>query len=204
MLEYFQRRRGKSIVRAFWVYHLPLYLLRKVRLIGEERFRGPWAAHLTWLARGWTAQQLQELYDWIAHSYVTPLRREDMIARLLEHNAQGHVTVLVSTGFDGLMQAIAQSVGARMAVGTRIKMVNGRCNGQIIKPLVIGAEKDRETRRRLLQNGIEVDFAASHAYADSITDMSLFDMVGHPHAVYPDAELAEVAAQRRWETLGVR
>jgi len=202
MLEYFAAKRGKWPVRAFWYAHMPLYLLRKVHLISEERFRGPWAANLTWLARGWSGEQLQGMYDWVAQTYTPPLRREDTIAKLAEHNAQGHLTVLVSTGFTGLMKAVAETVGAQMAVGTDVAMKKGRCTGRIVPPLVIGEQKGRETRRRLAARGYDVDFGASYAYADSITDMGLLELVGNPRPVYPDAELAEAAQQRGWQIFG--
>ena len=203
MLQYFAEHRSPLDVRLFWYYHMPLFLLRKMKLIGEERFRGPWAANLAWLARGWTADQLQAMYDWVAQTYVTPLRREDTIAKLAEHNARGHLTVLVSTGFTGLIEAIGTTVGAQMAVGTDVAMKNSRCAGRIIPPLVIGAQKGREVRKRLAARNIDVDYAASYAYADSVTDMGLFDLVGNPRPVYPDAELAAVAAQRGWPIGGM-
>jgi len=202
MLQYFAERRGELAVRLFWTYHMPLYLLRRLKLIGEERFRGPWAANLAWLARGWTADQLQAMYDWVAQTYVTPLRREDTIAKIAGHNAQGHLTVLVSTGFTGLIEAIGRTVGAQMVIGTDVAMKNGRCAGKIIPPLVIGAQKGSEARKRLAARGIEVDYAASFAYADSITDRGLFDLVGNPRPVYPDAELAALARQRGWPIYG--
>lgn len=202
MLQYFAEKRGQWNVRAFWYFHMPLYFLRKLKVISEERFRGPWAANLAWLARGWTSEQLQGLYDWIAHTYVTPHRREDTIARLAEHNAQGHLTVLVSTGFSGMIEAIGRTVGAQLAIGTDLQMKDGRCAGRVIPPLVIGAQKGHETRKRLSTRGIDVDYAASFAYADSITDLALFELVGNPRPVYPDAELAAVARQRGWPIHG--
>ncbi len=200
MLHYFAEHRSQLAVRAFWYYHMPLYLLRKMNLIDEERFRGPWAANLAWLARGWTADQLQGMYDWVANVYVTPHRREDTIAILNEHNAKGHLTVLVSTGFTGLIEAIGKTVGAQMAIGTDVVMRGGQCAGRIIPPLVIGAQKGHEARKRLSARGIDVDYAASFAYADSITDMGLFDIVGNPRPVYPDVELAGRAKQSGWTT----
>ena len=202
MLQYFAEHRGKRDVRLFWYFHMPLYFLRRLKLIDEERFRGPWAANLAWLARGWTAGQLQAMYDWAASVYVTPFRREDTIAMLAGHNAQGHLTVLVSTGFTGLIEAIGKTVGAQMTIGTDVAMKDGRCTGKTVPPLVIGAQKGHETRRRLAARGIDIDYAASFAYADSITDMGLFDLVGHPRPVYPDAELAEAAKQRGWPVYG--
>jgi len=198
MLTYFAEHRSRFDVRLFWYYHMPLYLLRKARLISEERFRGPWAANIAWLARGWTPRQLQGMYNWVANTYCPPHRRPDTIAKLADHNAQGHLTVLVSTGFTGLIEAIGRTVGAHMAIGTEVAMQDGRCAGRVVQPLVIGAQKGHETRRRLVARGIDVDYGASFAYADSITDMGLFELVGHPRPVYPDAELAEAARRRGW------
>lgn len=198
MLQYFAENHRKLGVRLFWYAHAPLYLMRKMKLISEERFRGPWATNLAWLARGWTADQLQGLYDWVAREYCPAYRREDTIARLAQHNAQGHLTVLVSTGFTGLIETIGRTVGAQMAIGTDLAMKNGHCAGKVIPPLVIGARKGTETRQRLAERGIDVNYAASFAYADSITDIGLFDLVGNPRPVYPDADLTEVARRRGW------
>lgn len=203
MLQYFEMKRGKWPVRWFWYYHMPAYFLRKAKLISEERFRGPWGAHLSWLMRGWDQSQLQGLYNFIANEYVTPYRREDTIGLLNDHNRQGHLTVLVSTGFTNMIDAIGQTIGAQMAVGTDLELKNDRATGKIIPPIVIGAQKQIETKRRLAARGLDIDFEYSFAYADSITDLGLFDMVGNPRPVYPDAELAALAHSKGWPIHGV-
>lgn len=203
MLQYFEMKRGKWPVRWFWYIHMPSYLLRKAKLISEERFRGPWGAHLSWLIRGWDRSQLQGLYNFIANEYVTPYRREDTIGLLNDHNRQGHLTVLVSTGFTNMIDAIGQTVGAQMAVGTDLELKNDRATGNIIPPIVIGVQKQIETKRRLAVRGVDIDFENSFAYADSITDLGLFDMVGNPRPVYPDAELAALAQSKGWPIHGV-
>ena len=202
MLDYFRRTRGPWPVRAFWYAHLPAYLLRKIGLISQEQFRGPWGAHLAWLAKGWTADQLQGLYNYIAHEYVIPHRREDTIGLLQNHRAQGHVIVLVSTGLTDMIAAIGQTIGAEIAVGSDLVMKNGRCTGNIVPPIVIGAQKGVAAKAKLAKLGYDVDWANSFAYADSITDMGLFDIVGNPRPVYPEPELAKVAAKRGWPVWG--
>ena len=202
MLQYFENKRGKWPVRYFWYYHMPAYFLRKAKLISEERFRGPWGAHLSWLVRGWDPSQLQGLYDWIAHTYLTPYRREDTIGLLNDHNQQGHLTVLVSTGFTDMISVIGDTIGAQMAVGTDLKIKNGRATGKIVPPIVIGAQKGIETKIRLAARGIDVDFENSFAYADSITDVGLFNIVGNPRPVYPDKELATLAQSKGWPIHG--
>jgi HAD superfamily hydrolase (TIGR01490 family) len=202
MLNYFALKRGRWPVRLYWYYHMPSYLMRKLKLISEERFRGPWGAHLAWLARGWNEDQLHGLYDWVANTYVTSFRREDTIDLLNDHNQQGHLTVLVSTGFTDMIAAIGKTVGAQLAIGTDIAMNNGRATGGIVPPLVIGVQKGLEAKRRLAARGLDVDFENSFAYADSITDLGLFDIVGQPRPVYPDAELTALAQQRGWPIHG--
>jgi phosphoserine phosphatase len=43
-----------------------------------------------------------------------------------------------------------------------------------------------------------VDYASSFAYADSLTDLGLFEIVGNPRPVYPAADLREYARRQGW------
>jgi HAD superfamily hydrolase (TIGR01490 family) len=198
MLDYFERHTGKGAVRRFWYAHMPAYFLFKARLIGEEQFRGPWGAHLAWLVKGWDRQQLQGLYDYVAHEHTAKHRREDTIKMLNDHRAQGHVTMLVSTGFTDMVAEIGKSIGAELAVGCDLEMKDGRATGRIIPPIVIGKQKGSAAQAKLAALGYDVDYAQSFAYADSITDLGLFEIVGNPRPVYPKADLAEYAKKRGW------
>ena len=202
MLDYFEAHTGKWAVRRFWYAHLPAYFFRKLKLIDEERFRGPWGAHLAWLVKGWDQAQLQGLYEFIAREYVTPHRREDTIGMLANHRAQGHVTMLVSTGFTDMVAAIGQTIGAEHAVGCDLEMKDGRATGRIAPPVVIGKQKGVSARTKLAQLGYDVDYANSFAYADSITDLGLLEIVGNPRPVYADEELARVSKERDWPVYG--
>ena len=67
--------------------------------------------------------------------------------------------------------------------------------------LVIGQRKASVTRQRLRDWKLEVDLAGSFAYADSISDLPLLELVGHPTAVYADEQLAALAQERGWPAL---
>ena len=56
-----------------------------------------------------------------------------------------------------------------------------------------GARCSRSTRR---SNGIVL--SESFAYADSLSDLGMLELVGTPVAVNPDARLSQVAGQRGW------
>jgi HAD superfamily hydrolase (TIGR01490 family) len=202
MLDYFEAHGGKRAVRRFWYAHLPSYGLRKLKLISAEQFRGPWGAHLAWLVKGWDQAQLQGLYDFIAHEYVVPHRREDTIGMLADHRAQGHVTMLVSTGFTEMVAAIGKTIGAEYAVGCDLEMKDGRATGRSVPPIVIGKQKGISAKARLAQLGYDVDYAQSFAYADSLTDLGLLEIVGNPRPVYADKELARLAKERGWPVYG--
>jgi hypothetical protein len=46
-----------------------------------------------------------------------------------------------------------------------------------------------------------IDLESSYAYSDSVTDLPMMEMVGHPVAVNPDKELRKIAEEREWPIL---
>jgi hypothetical protein len=44
-----------------------------------------------------------------------------------------------------------------------------------------------------------IDLASSYAYSDSITDLPMLELVGHPVAVNADRDLLRIARERGWE-----
>ena len=43
--------------------------------------------------------------------------------------------------------------------------------------------------------------AGPYAYSDSVTDLPMMELVGHPVAVNPDRPLLRVATEREWEVV---
>jgi HAD superfamily hydrolase (TIGR01490 family) len=125
-----------------------------------------------------------------------------MLTCLREHVDAGHVVVLVSAMLAPTLEALGRPLGVTGTVGTEVEVRDGRFTGRVIPPVCMGIEKDRMMRKFLSTRNLQVDLAASYAYADSISDLPLFLMVGHPVAVYPDRQLATVARARHWEIRG--
>ena len=187
--------------RLFFFTHYPLYFARRAGLISEERFRTWWAGHLAWVLRGLTPEETAPLWRWAVETYLADHWRADIRQRLEAHRQQGDQVVLVSSAPEPLLEAIAEHLGAHAVVGTRPAVRHGRYTGGIVPPVCIGPTKRTLTEAKLAALGWEVDYAASAAYADAITDVPLLDMVGHPHAVYPDPELRAVAQKQGWATI---
>ncbi len=201
LMQYAAAHGRKNRVRLYYAALMPLYWLRKLRLISEEDFRKPWVARMGVILRGWSAAEGDAAFRWIAEDFTQPTGRADMLAKLREHVAQGHVVVLVSAQLTPSLAKLGASLGVTGVVGTQVEMKDGRYTGKVSPRVCMGIEKDRLTREFLQARGIAVDLSASYAYADSISDLPLFEMVGHPVAVYPDAQLAALAREKNWEIL---
>jgi HAD superfamily hydrolase (TIGR01490 family) len=189
-------------VRAYYATMLPRYLLRKLRLIPEEEFKRPIIANLSRLIAGWDPNMGAAAFEWVAHEFLLPTRRNDLLARLKKHQASQHRIVLVSGVFMPCLELIGGELGVADLIGTRIEVSDGKYTGRIIPPVITGKYKLPMVRRFCARRGLNVDWNASYAYADSIHDRWILEAVGNPVAAYPDSELRELALERNWEVIG--
>ncbi len=201
LMQYAAEHGRKNRVRLYYAALMPLYWLRKLRLISEENFRKPWVARMGVILRGWSAAEGDAAFRWIAEEYTRPTARQDILAILRDHIAQGHVVILVSAQLTPALAKLAAPLGATGAVGTDIEIKDGRLSGKVSSRICMGIEKDRLTREFLQNHNLQIDLSASYAYADSISDSSLLEMVRHPVAVYPDSQLAALAHEKHWDVI---
>jgi HAD superfamily hydrolase (TIGR01490 family) len=202
LMDYFTHHRLQRAAHlAFLGVHYPLYLLRKARLISESAFRAPWAAHLAWYLKGYTPQSAQPVWDWAVTHFLNRYWRSDIRQMLDEHRQAGDLVMLVSAAPLPLVERIAAEVGAQHAVGTRFEVVDGRYTGRACAPVVIDEGKAAAAQAALQALALSVDLQAGSAYADSISDLLMLEMVGNPAAVYPDEALRAVAVQRGWRII---
>jgi len=202
LLKYASEHQRKGAVSMYYTVILLPYVLGKFGLITNEKYLRPLIANLARLVRGMSEQEGENVFKWVAHDYLLPTQRPDVVDRLRGHQVQGHKVVLVSGVFMPVLERIAQAFRVTGFVGTQIEFCNGHYSGHIIPPVITGSDKNRYTREFFSSRGMDVDWDASYAYADSITDQSLFDLVGNPAAVYPDAKLQGLAQTKSWEILG--
>ena len=188
--------------RLLYASLIPSVTLRRMRLLSGAESDRIIMVGLARLLRGWDQHDLQAAFAWLVTEYLFPTRRPEIMAKLREHQAQGHAVVLVSGSFQGALDVMTRSLGVAGGVGTKLDMVDGYCAGVIIPPLIKDEHKVTGARIFFVARQQEIDWAASYAYADSISDKDMLNMVGHPVAVYPDRELTKLAKDKGWEIIG--
>jgi phosphoserine phosphatase len=108
---------------------------------------------------------------------------------------------MVSGAPTPVVKAIADMWNVPHAIGSPAEFVAGRYTGGMIGEPCIDAIKAHYLKQYLTENNLAIDSKASYAYADSFSDLGLFEMVGNPVAVYPDKELAPWAKERGWKII---
>ncbi len=202
LMDYYAGRGERRLTHlAFAAVHYPLAMLRPIGLIREATFRRLWGGHLPWYFRGSDAAQMDALAHWVAYEYAARVTRADVLVCLRGHLAAGDEVVLVTGAPTELGRKIGGMWGVKHVVGSPAETRNGRYTGRLSGPPCIDDQKAIYTRQYCADNKLDIDFAASHAYADSYSDLGLFDMVGHPVAVYPDRQLEEHAAKLGWQMI---
>jgi len=189
-------------IRAYTITHFPLWIPWRLRLLSEETLRERMARNLGWVVRGWALDRARAAFEWIAHEYVMPRVRADVLARVREHQDAGHRVILVSGTPAPLLAAIGEAMNISETVGTPLVVQKGRYTGAAELPVCQGTGKVIRVEAHL-RGDPTIRWDASFAYADSHTDLPLLERVGHPVAVYPDPRLATHARARGWEILGV-
>lgn len=124
-----------------------------------------------------------------------------VIKRLEKHFQDGTYTMLVSGAYTQLLTQFKKEFPFDEIIGTDIPILNDEVNKTEKIEHIQGTMKNIKINESLKNKNI--DWKNSFAYADSISDLSVLERVGHPVAVNPDKELRKIATERNWEIIEV-
>ncbi len=113
-----------------------------------------------------------------------------------QHKAEGHVVAIISGATRFVVRPIADRVGIEHTLYTRLEVEDGIFTGRVIEPICFEEGKIYWLQQFIEEHGI--DLAKSYFYTDSITDLPLLNLVGHPVVTNPDPLLYRTAVKRRW------
>ena len=150
------------------------------------------------LVAGWDVATVREIVADTLHHVVDPLVYDEAVSLMEEHRMAGRDVVIVSASGTEVVEPIGELLGADDVVASRLEIEDGKYTGEI-SHYVYAEEKARAIHDLAEERGY--DLAECYGYSDSITDVPMLEVVGHPHAVNPDRELRRVAAARGWPVL---
>jgi len=153
---------------------------------------------LSKLSAGWDVQTVSDIVADTLHNIVDPLVYDEAVSLIEEHQLAGRDVIIVSASGSEVVEPIGDLLGADGVVATRMQIVDGRYTGEI-DYYAFGENKASAILDLADRHGY--DLSRSYAYSDSITDVHMLEVVGHPFAVNPDRELRRLAAKRDWPVL---
>ncbi|WP_111641104.1 HAD family hydrolase [Marinimicrobium alkaliphilum] len=124
------------------------------------------------------------------------------LAELRWHQAEGREPVFVSGSFPALLQPVADHLGVRQILATRMEVAGDRYTGEILPPQTIGTGKAEAIGLFLEAVGGKSDDC--YAYGDDISDLPMLQAVGHPRVVSGGRGLVECARERGWTVIPPR
>jgi HAD superfamily hydrolase (TIGR01490 family) len=115
--------------------------------------------------------------------------------RIREHKRAGHRVLLLTGALDVVVEPLAELLDVEVDCA-HLLTKDGRLTGDLQSPPPAGEARGTLLEEYAARNGIVL--AESFAYADSLSDLGMLELVGTPVAVNPDARLSQVAGQRGW------
>jgi HAD superfamily hydrolase (TIGR01490 family) len=153
---------------------------------------------LSALCAGWDVQTVRDIVAETLHNVVDPLVYDEAVSLIEEHQLAGRDVIIVSASGSEVVEPIGEMLGADGVVATQMRILDGRYTGEI-DYYAYGANKAAALQRLAVEH--HYDLSASYAYSDSVTDVHMLEVVGHPYAVNPDRELRREAVARGWPIL---
>jgi HAD superfamily hydrolase (TIGR01490 family) len=193
----FLRRRGeirrRDALRTFYFYlryRLNLLDIDRALARSSEWIRGRSETEIASHCRVWYREMVRQ--------YLQP----EMVRRVRMHRDQGHLVAILSSTTNYLAEPLAEELGIEHLLVSRLVVKDGRFTGEAHRPICYGDGKLHWARRFAAEHA--VDFDESFFYTDSVTDVPMLEIVGHPQVVNPDPLLRRIARQRGWQVMQLR
>ena len=178
---------------------LPGEALDLVRNVGvylkaERRDRGEFVRAFS---RRYAGTRVADTERVVAGAWGSNVRRKlkpGALARIEEHRAAGHRTVLVTGGLDLFTAPLASLFDD--VVASSMEVVDGVLTGYLSTPPLVDEARAQWLKDYAARGGF--DLSRSHGYGDSISDASWLGLLGRPVAVNPDLPLYRVASRAYW------
>lgn len=153
------------------------------------------------LTKGWDRDQVEQIARQALAELIDPYLYQEALDLMELHRALGRTVFIVSSSPEEVVRPLAERLGHVEVLATRARVVDGKYTGEL-EFYCYGEAKAEAIRTLAAERGI--DLSGSYAYSDSITDLPMLEVVGHPVAVNPDRDLRREAERRGWQVRDFR
>ncbi|WP_019414422.1 HAD family phosphatase [Paenisporosarcina sp. TG20] len=187
-----------SKYKPFYRTLLKPYIAYKMKMYPENKMKAK-SMQLYWDALKSLPHREIELYF---EDMSKDMRNElniSVVDRLNKHLRNGDHVLLVSGAFTPMLNEVTSELSIHEIIGTEIPMSNGIVDTDTDIYHIQGVRKNEMIEKALL--GLDIDWDNSSAYGDSISDLTVLELVGNPVAVRPESRLKAIAEERKWEII---
>lgn len=110
--------------------------------------------------------------------------------------------VVVTGALDLSVRPLMEHLGIEDYVANHLEFVNGIATGRLLPPVLAAATKASWIRQFAERE--DINLSDSYAYSDSMSDLPMLSVVGHPAAVNPDMRLRQTALHHDWPILNLK
>jgi len=140
----------------------------------------------------------QELFEDVIKPAVFPGTYE-----LIEKSRSMGLRQIVITGaLDLSVRPLMEHLNITEYVTNRLEFVNGLATGRLLPPVMAAATK--ASWIRVFSERENISLSDSYAYTDSMSDLPMLSIVGHPAVVNPDMRLRQTALHHDWPILNLK
>lgn len=122
-----------------------------------------------------------------------------VVEKLNEHIKNGLRVMIVSGAYTQLLDAALDELHFDDVIGSEIPFKKDFVDKEKTIYHINGTRKNDSIQKAL--HGKDIDWSNSFAYADSLSDLSVLELVGNPVAVHPEKGLRTVAQERGWKII---
>jgi HAD superfamily hydrolase (TIGR01490 family) len=165
------------------IRHLPrtlkaafFYLFKKLELKKAKE-------HFLAFTEGIHEKEMNELVKEFYKTRLSKMLYKDAIEKIRELKGEGCKVYLISASAEFYLKELYNIPEVDMVIGTRLKVQDGIHKCEIINENCKGEEKVKRLMEVLKEENLKVDFKESYMFSDSLSDLPLFNLVGHPYLI---------------------
>jgi HAD superfamily hydrolase (TIGR01490 family) len=152
--------------------------------------------------KGETEDRLRFFADELFETVLRPAVFPGTPGLIRKSKSLGLRQVVVTGALDISVEPLMRHLGIEDYAANRLEFVNGVATGRLLPPVLAAATKANWIRTFAEREGISL--SESYAYSDSMSDLPMLSLVGHPAAVNPDMRLRQTAIHHDWPILNLK